>query len=268
MAAPEHDKPTLRAYPAWLEKTHSVTVDERLRNRYSTVAEAIRNNLRHSDLWRDCVAGLREFDAEYQTAHGYPLLDLSQVPELLVKPFSSFLLKTYRKNILDNVAWPAPPPSTGWIVPNEGLSLMNDIVRTRFVVKYLDGVAFLVERFRVVAEKHHIEYRSDLEAREEGYYAAHAYVSRTFEVPAEKWDTERIEATAELQITTQVQELITRLLHRYYKERRAALPPQSEKWQWDYKSDEFSANYLGHILHYVEGMIMEIRDKQRAATRQ
>ena len=35
------------------------------------------------------------------------------------------------------------------------------------------------------------------------------------------------------------------------------------KWQWDYKSDEFSANYLGHILHYVEGMIVEIREKQK-----
>ena len=34
-------------------------------------------------------------------------------------------------------------------------------------------------------------------------------------------------------------------------------------WQWNYKSDEFAANYLGHILHYVEGMIIEIRDKKR-----
>ena len=35
------------------------------------------------------------------------------------------------------------------------------------------------------------------------------------------------------------------------------------KWQWDYKSDEFTANYLGHILHYVEGRIVELRDKQK-----
>jgi hypothetical protein len=30
-----------------------------------------------------------------------------------------------------------------------------------------------------------------------------------------------------------------------------------------YKSDEFAINYLGHILHYLEGTIVEIRDKGR-----
>jgi len=31
----------------------------------------------------------------------------------------------------------------------------------------------------------------------------------------------------------------------------------------DYKSPEFSSNYLGHIIHYVKGMIVEIRDKEK-----
>jgi len=26
---------------------------------------------------------------------------------------------------------------------------------------------------------------------------------------------------------------------------------------------EFAANYLGHILHYIEGMIIDVRDKNR-----
>ena len=29
---------------------------------------------------------------------------------------------------------------------------------------------------------------------------------------------------------------------------------------------EFAANYLGHVLHYVEGMIMDIREKQEKKT--
>ncbi|MGA8485346.1 MAG: hypothetical protein WB706_13230 [Nitrososphaeraceae archaeon] len=33
-------------------------------------------------------------------------------------------------------------------------------------------------------------------------------------------------------------------------------------WKWNYKSDLFSSSYLGHILHYVEGLILEVRDKQ------
>ncbi|MGA8916838.1 MAG: hypothetical protein WB474_12690 [Nitrososphaeraceae archaeon] len=33
-------------------------------------------------------------------------------------------------------------------------------------------------------------------------------------------------------------------------------------WKWNYKSDLFSSSYLGHILHYVEGLILEVRHKQ------
>lgn len=51
------------------------------------------------------------------------------------------------------------------------------------------------------------------------------------------------------------------MLHTYYEEQRRK-GKREDKWQWDYNSEEFSANYLGHILHYVEGMIMEVREKQ------
>ena len=66
----------------------------------------------------------------------------------------------------------------------------------------------------------------------------------------------------EIQITTQLQEVIRRLLHKYYERQRSGRSTSDLKWQWDYKSDEFAANYLGHILHYVEGMIMDVRDKR------
>lgn len=262
MVVTESPMPSFGEYPAWLRENHKVTVDDRLRNRYETVARSILLEFSASEFWVACQQQIGEFDAEYVVLHGYQLTDRRVGPELLVKPFGSFLLKTYRKNISENVAWPDPPLKTGWIVPLEGLSKINDVIRTLFVVKYLDGVEFLVERLEALALEGGFAFRSDLEAKEEGYYAAHAYVSRVFEVPAEKWDTEKLEATIELQVTTQVQELIRRLLHRYYEERRSRRQPSDAKWQWNYKSEEFGANYLGHILHYVEGMIMDIRDKQ------
>lgn len=40
------------------------------------------------------------------------------------------------------------------------------------------------------------------------------------------------------------------------------MKPLDIKWQWDYESDEFIPNYLGHILHYIEGMIMEVRKRE------
>ncbi len=73
---------------------------------------------------------------------------------------------------------------------------------------------------------------------------------------------QKVNVPVEIQITTQLPEVIRKLMHKYYEEKRSKLNTNT-KWQWDYKSNEFSLNYLGHILHYIEGMIMEIREKQR-----
>ena len=102
-----------------------------------------------------------------------------------------------------------------------------------------------------------------MEAREEGYYAAHLYVQREFEIPRIDWDTDKVDISIEIQVTTQLQDAIRKLLHKHYEERRKQVTDDDMKWQWDYKSDEFAANYLGHILHYVEGTIVEIREKQK-----
>lgn len=129
------------------------------------------------------------------------------------------------------------------------------------MVKYLDGVEFFANKIESLIAGS-VTFRKVLEAREEGYYAAHIYVRQEFEVPKIDWDTEKLNCSVEIQVSTQLQEVIRRLLHKYYEERRKG-GKSSTPWQWDYKSDEFAANYLGHILHYLEGMIMEVREKQK-----
>lgn len=64
-------------------------------------------------------------------------------------------------------------------------------------------------------------------------------------------------------MTTQIKDVIKRLLHKYYEERRMPGTTYNADWRWNYRSDEFIANYLGHILHYVEGMILEVRDRSK-----
>jgi hypothetical protein len=99
----------------------------------------------------------------------------------------------------------------------------------------------------------------------EGYYAVHLYFTDEYEIPRIDWDTEKCKISFEIQITTQLQEVIKNLLHKYYERRRIEFEPTDQKWQWDFRSLEFSTNYLGHILHYVEGMIVDIREKQKGA---
>jgi hypothetical protein len=90
-------------------------------------------------------------------------------------------------------------------------------------------------------------------------------IHSTADVPKENWDSERIPVALEIQVTTQLQDVIGKLLHKYYEDRRMQASQPELKWQWNYESDEFLTNYLGHILHYAEGMIMEARTRQAAS---
>lgn len=252
-------------YIEWLKKEHEIEINDRTRTRYETVATLIKQDYEKSDFWTELIGSLREYNDQYLLDKGYPLLMRVEKPELKMKPFGSFLLKTFRKNIIDNDRYPNEPKD-GWILSDNWFSRINDIVRTMLVVKYLDGVEFMRNKIKSHCEEYAMDFEHHLEAREEGYYAAHLYTRRKFEIPKILWDTERVEVSIEIQITTQLQEVIRRLLHKYYEQRRQRIEERDFKWQWDYECDEFCANYLGHILHYIEGMIMEIREKQKEET--
>jgi hypothetical protein len=215
-----------------------------------------------SGFWTAFTSRLRDNHDAYELDTGYPLLlPTSLTPELVIRPYDSFLLKTYRKNVSENRSWPNPPGG-GWVLPSNWYGRINDVVRVLFVVKYLDGVQFLADRIAAVCGDQGYGCRRHLEAREEGYYAAHVSVDHEISVPMETWDTENIRTSLEIQITTQLQENIRQMLHTYYQERRAGPSSQKVDWQWDYKSDAFLANYLGHVLRVVEGMVMDVRERQ------
>lgn len=247
-------------YVNWLRREKNADV-EQARNQYESVTSKILRDFNRSKFWSELKGNLKTYDDEYLSQKGYKLRVSESPPEMQLKQFDSFLLKTYRKNILENNNFPNEPVS-GWFLPENWFLKINDILRTLFTVKYFDGIEFLVERLRTLCDNNGIECNCSYEAREEGYYAAHLIVKHNFEIPKRDWDTEKVLIPIEFQITTQLQEVIRRLLHRYYERARKRTKNPVQKWQWDYKSDEFATNYLGHILHYVEGMIMEIRENQ------
>jgi len=253
---------TVGGYLKWLKGEHDVAVAMLDKTYYYSVAYKVKRDFETSDFWVQLVGNLGRYDQEYLLKTGYPLFIPRFRPELLIKSFESFLQKTYRKNVLENKFWPNEPEG-GWIMPSNWFSRINDIVRTLFVVKYFDGVDFIISKIGSLCEQQNMESRVFLEAREEGYYAAHLYAKRHFEIPKITWDTVRIILSIEIQVTTQLQEVIRKLLHKYYEKKRKLVKIPVAKWQWDYKCDEFCVNYLGHILHYVEGMIMDVREKQK-----
>lgn len=238
-----------------------IDIDLRTETHYESVVNKCHVDICSSEFWKNFSDSFAEYNQQYTVDTAYPLLLTPNAPEVVKKPYSSFVDKTFRKNVVNNRRWPEPPKG-GWIGPPDWFSRVGDLIRTTIVVKYLDGVEFLVSALEKCAKEHELATKTYFESRDEGYYAAHCYVYYEIAVPTIDWRSEEISIGFEIQVTTQLQEVIRRLLHSYYKERRTTNRDDDRSWQWRYREEEFSANYLGHILHYLEGQIVEIREKR------
>jgi hypothetical protein len=253
----------MEQYLSWLKSELHIDVTDSERTRYNSVLLTARADVEASLAWTSLHQVLRDEAARYTVdTNGYPLFsaDTDSEPVLLMKTFDSMLAKTFRLNVLENINFPSPP-DPDWIRPDNWLTRINDNLRTRILVRYLDGVV----RLSTVLESHFDSYghspKAVLLARDYGYYCCHIGIAPTVSVPGASWCLEQLKMPIEIQVTTQVQEIIGRLTHQFYERRRLADPGGTVNWQWNYKSDEFVPNYLGHLLHYVEGMIMEVRDR-------
>lgn len=260
---PESPSQNPSQYAAWLSSISGFVLDGRWKNHYESVANQMWQQSSNSPFWRQLTSRLSEIDARYYAQTGYYLLMNREIPPIVWKPFDSALDKSWRKNVLLNPNWSAPPTDQGWLIPDQWFSRMNDVVRTILVVRYLDGVAFLASEIDTHARALNLDVKTDYEARDEGYYAAHVYVTLTAEVTKETWDTQRIDFPFEIQITTQLQESIRPITHPFYVTRRSKAIVPTKPWQWDYGTDEFRANFLAHTLHHVEGLIVDVRDHLR-----
>lgn len=251
----------IEEYKTWLKKELGFDITQKFENHYNSIASKVLNDFQQSEAWKNLIDSLAKFSVEYYAKTNYQLLTNDFKPILVTKSWNSFFEKTYRRNIVFNKNFPAEPYG-GWVTPENWIENTNDILRTFFVVKYLDGVEFLMNKICESLKSNALKCKNHYEARDEGYYAVHIYTQDSFEIPKIDWDTESKTVKIELQITTQLQEVIGKLTHQMYESRRVKIDKLDKKWQWDYESEEFTTNYLGHILHYVEGMIMEVRNKQ------
>lgn len=229
---------------------------------YEIVTGSLSQQFQESSLMRSMHIALPTLRDEYRAKHSADLFMADgDALKVLSKPFDSFLLKTYRRNVLNNSNWPGEPTG-GWIEPSSWFSAVKDILRCQITARYMDGAIFLAEglskRFAADARLVSLDY----EARESGYYAVHLVTDEDLRVPSTTMQYLPTKVRFEIQITTQLQEVMRSLTHHYYEKRRQAPEGEKRAWQWDYKSEEFTASYLAHMLHYIEGAIMEIRDKR------
>ena len=204
------------AYITWWNhrfEAPEAQIDKVAAKQYQAVSILVKHDFENSTEWRGFISELNNFEAEYRHSRGYDLLmGKPEDTKLCRKEWRDFLSKVWRKNVVENKNFDKEP-DTGWITPQNWFENIHDIVRTTIVVKYFDGVGFLLDRLCELLRGHNCKYKPDWEAREEGYYAAHLNVIRDYELLF-GLETQIKRISVEIQITTQMKDAIRELTHR------------------------------------------------------
>jgi ppGpp synthetase/RelA/SpoT-type nucleotidyltranferase len=255
----------LEEYRDWAAKAlDSDFSNPQLQRIYETNANNILSSvLQHPFFVRFSEEALR-WSESYQSGSRSELFMGSREPNLVVKPFTSVVEKTYRQNVLRNDAFPTEPLK-GWVDTRNLYSKINDLVRGTLVCRFIDGPQFVAAQIEKYATRLDLGSRSYSQERDDGYYAFHSYV--TFPVPIfdAAWNQAEIPVEVEIQITTQLQDVLRSLTHHLYEGQRLQ-SEESGKWKWDFASNRFRVGYLSHTLHLIESIILDSRDRVLSET--
>ncbi|MGB3760985.1 MAG: hypothetical protein WBA07_32210 [Rivularia sp. (in: cyanobacteria)] len=252
---------TLEDYKSWCREFLNVDFDdEASKNRYEINilnAHLAANN--HS-FFQLLDRKLEECSDSYEQMTNSELFISPVNFKLVQKTYDSAVDKSFRTNILWNDNFPEEPKK-GWVTPINLHSYFNDAVRGYLICRFIDGPRFIAKQLGKYAKSLGLKSRFYSQEREEGYYAYHFYV--TIEVPFldESFKKVNSQIEIEIQLTTQLQEVLKELTHQFYQVNRLRSDNNS-KWKWNYKTNGFKLSYVSHTLHLLESIIIEIRDNK------
>jgi hypothetical protein len=188
------------------------------------------------------INALRALPATYLTGDPELLFYPNEIPDdfrLKVKPFDSVVHKLYRHNIVFNKNWPREPKGGRW-APENLYTNIDDLLRTRMVCRYLDGPQFVCDRLKSYCDEKGIENSYRELSTDAGYYAWHYY----FRVPVVVSVRDTVEPQQvwiEVQLTTQLAEVMTSLTHGLYETRREGNATERH-WKWEAASPIFRSS--------------------------
>lgn len=222
--------------------------------------------INQSNFWNDFKQMLKEVEVEYRK--NYNNLDLIPHPDRVIlynKEVKSVINKAYRISVVDNAnPFGSDKYHREFVRPENIFKKLKDIIRTEIIVRYIDGIDIIVQRLNDLAKKYDYGINIIVKDDEVGYYAKHVYISYDSNIVDFKFDPQKIKFTFEIQIRTQLQDAIKSILHSYYKQDRIkAIKAQSDRvWRWQFTKPRFATNYVGHILHFFDGLIIQIKNRE------
>lgn len=259
---------TFEDYPKWAaENIGFDTEDEQILKRYTSNARLIKTFVEPSEVWDKFLEFCRSISAEYKDSMGYELFSSQNfIPELKIKPFLSCVEKSYRINILNNGNFPSPPSRRSstdeWVVEDNLYRTINDIIRGRMICRYMDGPEFFCRKIAealsgiTVVDFHSME--TDL-----GYYSWHLGMSFDVEILKATGSVSQEKIRVEVQVSTQLQDVMNDLTHSFYEDKRVTTEAKS-LWKWRPGQPKFQGVYFGHTLHMIEGMLVELKNRIEA----
>ncbi len=178
---------------------------------------------------------------------------------LVKKGFSSVVNKIYRRNCHWNRHWPSKPKG-GWIAFSDVYTSFDDIIRGTIVTRYLDGGELIGQHLQAIGEVHSVGVEVSPRATDQGHYAWHIYVTTPHDVIV-NGAVQTVDLKCEIQIITLLQSVLKGLTHQFYERSRIADTGRPVERRWQFQSPEFKGEYLGHTLHLVDSMLVELREE-------
>lgn len=190
------------------------------------------------------------------------------------KPWESLVDKLYRINIEENRLLTNPPlvrtieeqaadagapQSQRWIGPQIAHEVADDLLRTKFVVPFVDGVVEVSDRITAAIDECGLRRFRRFHAKDSGYHARHFYI--LISVPG--YGEEDASVALEVKVLTKMQDTLGELTHLLYEKHRTGEIPleKKRKTAWQLRTPDFRATYLGHSSHFLEASICELKDQ-------
>ncbi|MEO1922464.1 MAG: hypothetical protein ABGW84_11350 [Sphingomonadaceae bacterium] len=211
------------------------------------------------DFLKDFEEGLRVLEDAGDLADGQ-----SNKIKFQAKSLSSVINKIYRLNCHWNRKWPHEPRA-GWVKLKTCFSQMDDIVRATVVSKLLDGVQSVVDAAVLIGEEREdVCIKASPRATESGHYAWHIYVTTREDVLIDG-AAQEIDFRTEVQVITQLQSVLKGLTHPFYERSRVNEQRPTAERRWQFDEPGFRGEFLGHTLHLVDAMILELKKEAEDA---
>ena len=200
--------------------------------------------------------------------------DGSSTFRIVSKSWRSVVDKLYRLNIEENELLPNAPflpnlhervagspysKHQQWITPSNAHEFADDLIRTKFVVPFVDGVVQVSDSVQALIEDQSLPRYVKYHAKDSGYHARHLYC--LLDVPAIGGGTRTV--ALEIKVLTKLQDTLGELTHLLYEKKRTGQIPsvKKRKLAWRIESPDFLASYVGHSAHFIEAQLVSLKNE-------